>query len=163
MKLLGIIGSLKLKKEVLKCHTIEDYIDLAYSFHIFFIPFLRPGQVKEEINELLNFLVRIKPKVICEIGTAGGGTFFLLSKISSPDAYMISIDLPGGIFGGGYPKWKIPFYKSFATGDQKIFLIRENSHNPKTVLKLKRILGQRKLDFLFIDGDHTYKGVKKDF
>ena len=27
----------------------------------------------------------------------------------------------------------------------------------------KNILNDKKVDFLFIDGDHTYQGVKKDF
>lgn len=28
---------------------------------------------------------------------------------------------------------------------------------------MKSILKDRQIDFLFIDGDHTYEGVKKDF
>lgn len=30
-------------------------------------------------------------------------------------------------------------------------------------MKVKSILNGENLDFIFIDGDHTYKGVKKDF
>jgi len=98
-----------------------------------------------------------------EIGTASGGTLFMFTCIAYPDATIISIDLPGGTFGGGYPKWKIPLYKSFARRQQKVYLILGNSHDPATALKVQKILGKRKIDFLFIDGDHTYEGVKPDF
>ena len=29
--------------------------------------------------------------------------------------------------------------------------------------RVKNILGDREVDFVFIDGDHTYEGVKQDF
>ncbi len=125
--------------------------------------YLAPMQVKSEITSLLNFVKNIKPKTMMEIGTAKGGTLFLFSKIIPEDSLIISLDLPKGSFGGGYPHWKIPLYKSFAKDKQIINLVRENSHNINTLQKIKSILGDRKLDFLFIDGDHTYNGVKRDF
>jgi len=108
-------------------------------------------------------VAELRPKVILEIGTARGGTLFLFTRIADPEAVIISIDLPGGPFGGGYPSWRIPLYKSFSKGEQKIYLIRKDSHDPQTLRKIKRILGGKKIDLLFIDGDHTYKGVKMDF
>jgi len=66
----------------------------------------------------------------------------MFTRLSSLDATMISIDLPGGKFGGGYPEWKIPLYKSFASHNQRIFLIRADSHDPKTLDIVKKILGK---------------------
>jgi hypothetical protein len=49
---------------------------------------------------------------------------------------------------GGYPAWKIPLYKSFAREKQKIYLIRADSYNYKTLDKVKEILNGRSVDFL---------------
>ena len=124
---------------------------------------IKPSQVRSEISEVLGIVDGIKPKIILEIGTANGGTLFLFSHVAAEDATIISVDLPGGRFGGGYTKWRELLYKSFALSSQKIHLLRMDSHEKQTVKQVIDILGGRKLDFLFIDGDHRYEGVKRDF
>jgi len=140
--------------------SVEELVDFSFNcFH----ELIRPMQIREEIIELLKILSKRKPKVILEIRTANGGTLFLFSRVVSEDATIISVDLPGGRFGSGYPDWKVPLYKAFALPTQDIHLIRANSHDPETLETIKEILNGRKVDFLFIDGDHSYEGVKADF
>jgi len=141
-----------------RCNSIEDYVNLAFNTSNSFPFSIRPIQVKEEIIELLKILVRCKPKLILEVGTARGGTLFLFARVSSADAVITSIDLPSG-----YHESKVPLYKSFAMQNQKINVIRENSHDFSTLKMVEKILEGRELDFLFMDGDHTYEGVKRDF
>jgi predicted O-methyltransferase YrrM len=122
---------------------------------------IKPLQSKIEIVNLCNIVKKLNPQSIVEIGTAGGGTLFLWANVSEAKN-IISIDLPGGAFGGSYPVWKIPLYKSMGRKNT-IRLIRANSHEDKTFLRLKEFLNGQSIDFLFIDGDHTYDGVKQDF
>ena len=151
-----------LNKIINKIKDIDDALKFAFSFQ--YLAFtIRTAQIKYEINKLLEILNDLNPRIILEIGTAGGGTLFLYTRIAHPKASIISVDLPGGSFGGGYAKWKIPIYKSFTIGDQKIKLLRADSHNPKTFEHVKNLINKKMVDFLFIDGDHTYEGVKRDF
>lgn len=123
----------------------------------------KPLQVESEITNLLTYVQKLKPKVVVEIGTANGGTLLSLIKTSPSDTQFISIDLPGGAFGGGYAWYKIPLFKAFVSKKQTLELLREDSHQAETLEKLKTILNGKKIDFLLIDGDHTYQGVKQDF
>ncbi len=139
---------------------ISVFIDFVFDN---FSGLIAPGQVRSEIISLAELVKKLKPKTVLEIGTAEGGTLFLFSRLADPGAKIISIDLPGGEFGGGYPEWKINLYKSFPLPSQRLYLLRENSHSESTKEQVKKIIGTTPIDFLFIDGDHTYEGVKKDF
>jgi predicted O-methyltransferase YrrM len=140
--------------------TLNELLDFTFNDCAGLI---KPAQVQSEISELLEIVNRMKPKVILEIGTANGGTLFLFSHWPPESATIVSIDLPGGRFGGGYPAWRTLLYKSFALLGQKIHLLRADSHKRDTLEQVKAILDGREIDFLFIDGDHTYEGVKTDF
>jgi predicted O-methyltransferase YrrM len=143
-----------------KAKSLEGAADFSFKGCLGLVS---PLQFRTEIIRLITIVQQAKPKTVVEIGTCNGGTLFLLSYAASPDAKIISIDLPYGKFGGGYPKWAGKLYENFATGKQSISLIREDSHKVETLEKLKAIIGNGKIDVLFIDGDHTYEGVKRDF
>ncbi|NHJ20051.1 MAG: class I SAM-dependent methyltransferase [Candidatus Lokiarchaeota archaeon] len=147
-------------KRLTKNYSIKSLVDFTYKTYEGLI---KPKQKTSEIIQLLELLKPQKLHVIVEIGTMKGGTLFLLSRIATNDAIIISIDLPRAKFGGGYPKYRVPLYKSFVSKNQKIFLIRADSHSKFTLKKVQNLLKDKKVDLLFLDGDHTYRGVKKDF
>jgi len=157
-----------LTKKTGKCKTTKEYINLCSNIFRH-IPLkyvgwpISPLQIEGELQILLNILQKRNIRRMLEIGTASGGTLFLFAKILSPDSTIISLDLPEGKFGGGYKSFKIPFYMNFAEKNQQIHLLRYDSHLPSSLSKVRSILLRQKLDFLFIDGDHTYDGVKQDY
>lgn len=126
---------------------------------------LRRGALQKtrELGPLLQLLRERRPRVVVEIGTANGGTLYALCQVADDDALLVSIDLPGGEFGGGYREDALPRLRSYARGGQALHFLRRDSHAPSTRDELQEILAGRAVDFLLIDGDHTYDGVRADF
>ena len=141
---------------------LEALVDIPFADAPFGVD-LPCGQVRSEILGLLKVVAAERPRRLLEIGTAGGGTLFLLALAADRSASIVSVDLPRGAFGGGYPVWKIPLYRGFVRRTQELHLIRGDSHDPVTLLRARGALRGLPLDFLLIDGDHTYKGVRDDF
>lgn len=146
--------------QVPRAADMEDAVALALEG---FGGAIRPLQDRAEVAELARRVAARRPRTVLEIGTARGGTLFLLCEAAHPEAVVISLDLPYGRNGGGYPAWKERTYATFARPGQRLVLLRGDSHDPASLRRVEAALGGRALDFLMIDGDHSYEGVRRDF
>lgn len=120
-------------------------------------------QKLRELAPLVALVGSSSPRVVVEIGTARGGTLYAWCRAAAPDATIVSIDLPGGPFGGGDAPTDVTTLLPYGGPEQELHFLRANSHDPETRARLEEILGGRAVDFLMIDGDHSYDGVKQDF
>ncbi|MGH9198837.1 MAG: class I SAM-dependent methyltransferase, partial [Acidimicrobiia bacterium] len=111
------------------------------------------NQMKEEFIGFLALVEETRPRWICEIGTGHGGTTFLLSR-SAPDANIVGIDIK--------VRNESKLQQSREAG-QRLYMIEGSSFDPRTVHMVEQILNGQMLDVLFIDGDHSSRGVSNDF
>lgn len=140
--------------------SLESLVDFAFTE---FGGLFRPFQNRNELLGLLQKVATAPPRTVVELGTARGGSLFLLSCVAQADARIISIDLPAGLYGGGYPLWKGMLFRRMVGPGQRLCLLRGDSHSAEMVKRAQAALGGEAVDLLFIDADHSYEGVKKDF
>ncbi len=118
-----------------------------------------------EFEQLLKKYKELEPKRIIEIGSFFGGTLYHWIENGKPEN-IVCVDLPIGPDDGRYQqmiesrqKWENwIFNKGIVLND-----IQGNSTDPKVVERVKEIYPDNNVDFLFIDGDHSYDGVKADY
>ena len=99
---------------------------------------------------------------LLEVGSSFGGTLLRMSRVLAPDALLVSVDAPID----GTPTMLNPVEslkancQKIADSGRTVHLIPGNSHAPD-VIERTRAFGP--FDFGFIDGDHSYEGVRADW
>jgi predicted O-methyltransferase YrrM len=118
-----------------------------------------PVVASQQLDELLPLLERVQalePRRVCEVGTSAAGTLYLLTRVSAPDALIVSVDISIPLHTRG-------LRARLAGQRQRLVSIEGDSHAAETVSRIEGLLAGEPLDFLFIDGDHSYDGVRADF
>ena len=98
---------------------VEAWVELVRHFNYAGIT-VESWQIPSEIAGFLRLLEAEPPQSVLEIGTARGGTLFLLTRVAAPEALLVSVDLKHGQFGGGYAAWRGRLYRSFAREAQRV-------------------------------------------
>src|SRR5439155_15181478 len=81
-------------------------------------------QRKWEFIALLGLVRSLRPAVVLEIGTYQGGTLYCWAKLAQQHATLVSIDLPGGDFGGGYGEADVRQFKAYLQPGQTLHCLR---------------------------------------
>lgn len=106
------------------------------------------GQSEWEIKSLLTLIQQeLKPSITIELGIFSGGTTYLLSRVTSE--LTIGVDIS-------------PHYNN-SLPISNISIFGGNTHDDTTYNVVSNKLNGRKCDLLFIDAEHNYDSVKKDF
>jgi len=125
---------------------------------------IAPNQKEPEILWLLGRLAEAPPRTVLEIGTDRGGKLFLWTRVASPDAVLVSVDVRKMVGRLGRFSPFALVRTSFGRERQRVALIDGMySHEPETIERVRAALGGRQVDFLFVDADHAYESVRRDF
>ncbi len=116
-----------------------------------------------EIEPFAEWLAARGPADVIEVGTLHGGTAALWHGICG--GRVISIDLPDGAFGGAAhqysPERCVERTESLMEMLPRFVPILLDSQQPTTAQEVAQFLPEP-ADLLFLDGDHTLRGVLQD-
>lgn len=144
--------------------TVEDVLDTTGTYYEprgeyrGYGPYrsLRALQHRGEITELVREVRSHEPETVMEIGSANGGTLYVWARVLDSVRTILSTDLD---YRGRQDLLE------YFTGRSGISLrcIEGDSHSEATESAVREALSGETIDFLYIDGDHSYEGVKADF
>ncbi|HZT92715.1 MAG TPA: class I SAM-dependent methyltransferase [Gaiellaceae bacterium] len=125
-----------------------------------------PLQRRSEFVAFLDLVAEAAPRTVLEIGTAAGGTLLMFARVAQPDAVVVGVDwatAATGFGGDAANARRRRLYESFGRDRQRVHYLFADSHAPETLDRVRTLLHGRAVDLLFVDGDHRYEGVERDF
>ena len=143
------VGVARTLKKLRAPGTLDEKVDRAFGV-------IQPSQQRQEVAALARLVEERAWRSIVEIGRADGGTLYLLANAAPPGSLIVSVDIADV---GPATRFQL---SRFAPG-RRVEIVTGDSGAQATLDRAREILGPRSLDFLFIDGDHTYAGVRRDY
>ncbi len=101
------------------------------------------AQKEDELSAFLEVMEPLKPQVVVEVGCGYGGTLYAWSQL--------------------HPRLLIGISDRFPENFHGARILLGNSHHDDTRRRLRGLLGENKIDLLFIDAEHAYEDVRQDF
>ena len=146
----------RLKQYHAQPRNLEETVDWAMNFGRFGYLTIHTMQKRSEIIALAKAVAALKPKIILEIGTARGGTLLIWSSLASKK--VISCDLT-------HRAPQKPLFEALPPPGStcQVQLLTGDSHAAAFKQRVAQALNGERVDFLFIDGDHTESGVAQDY
>jgi predicted O-methyltransferase YrrM len=139
-----------LKNAIAAATTLDAVVDAVCRSEAF-----RAEQQRTEITGFLQLLESERPQRLLEIGGRRGGTLALFAAAMPADARLLSLDM-------AYSRAQRALNPRLARPGQLITCAAMDSHSPATPEFVREWLGGAHLDVLFVDGDHSLKGVSRD-
>ena len=123
-----------------------------------------PPQNPAEFELHCQYVRELQPTFIMEIGSRHGRSTIRLAEAAMPQLHRITcIDLPGAAWGtAGSEQSLRDCLQGLENRGVETALHLIDSHGEEAK-QLARMFHRNRIDFLFIDGDHSYEGVKQDF
>lgn len=115
---------------------------------------IRLEQSKRVFSKLLDIVSDQSPETVMEIGTFRGGSLYMWSRALKSPKKIISVDI-------AYNNMD-QLFRQFSN-EKTLHFVEGDSQNQATEQRIDGILDEDTIDFLFLDGDHSYEGIKTDF
>lgn len=118
-----------------------------------------PRVQSNEVSLLIHYATQLEPgAILVEVGTGWGGTAAIFAKVCRPTVDIYTIDDGSNFkrFGPGkgisYDDFMVGRFRLYEVGGRVNWILADS----------KTMNWDRPVDLLFIDGNHSYEGVKGD-